>query len=209
MNAIFVIGDVDQNGEIDLEEFKRMMLPTSFDVVSKFRSVHKTTRDVQNAFRKFDINNDGSIDRLVVTAKSLLLFDNLDLSWPKLWPVEASTSPNRRLLLFSTLPTSTRTALWVSWGSFSLPSNMSSMKCCWNSWNSFMYSFILQLFKQVGLNFLQRIYTYFKNIFSSNLLLNTKKIRKSVQIYTTEGKSSHFFVVLNGLLCMPPLFFVN
>ena len=72
-----------------------------------------------------------------------------------------------------------------------------------------MYSFILQLFKQVGLNFLQRIYTYFKNIFSSNLLLNTKKIRKSVQIYTTEGKSSHFFVVLNGLLCMPPLFFVN
>ena len=68
MNAIFVIGDVDQNGEIDLEEFKRMMLPTSFDVVSKFRSVHKTTRDVQNAFRKFDINNDGSIDRLVFKA---------------------------------------------------------------------------------------------------------------------------------------------
>ena len=64
MNAIFVIGDVDQNGEIDLQEFKRMMLPTSFDVVSKFRSVHKTTRDVQNAFKKFDINNDGSIDRL-------------------------------------------------------------------------------------------------------------------------------------------------
>ena len=70
MNAIFVIGDVDQNGEIDLQEFKRMMLPTSFDVVSKFRSVHKTTRDVQNAFKKFDINNDGSIDRFVFTAKS-------------------------------------------------------------------------------------------------------------------------------------------
>ena len=73
MNAIFVIGDVDQNGEIDLEEFKRMMLPTSFDVVSKFRSVHKTTRDVQNAFKKFDINNDGSIDRLVSTPRSLCL----------------------------------------------------------------------------------------------------------------------------------------
>ena len=70
MNAIFVIGDVDQNGEIDLQEFKRMMLPTSFDVVSKFRSVHKTTRDVQNAFKQFDINNDGSIDRLVFNAKS-------------------------------------------------------------------------------------------------------------------------------------------
>ena len=67
MNAIFVIGDVDQNGEIDLQEFKRMMIPTSFDVVSKFRAVHKTTKDVQNAFKKFDIDGDGSIDRSEMT----------------------------------------------------------------------------------------------------------------------------------------------
>merc|ERR1740123_2023262 len=67
MNAIFVIGDVDQNGEIDLQEFKRMMIPTSFDVVSKFRGVHKTTKDVQIAFKKFDIDNDGSIDRSEMT----------------------------------------------------------------------------------------------------------------------------------------------
>merc|ERR1719282_906178 len=63
MNAIFVIGDIDQNGEIDLSEFKRMMVPTSFDAVSKFRSVHKTTRDVQNAFKKFDANSDGALSR--------------------------------------------------------------------------------------------------------------------------------------------------
>ena len=37
MNAIFVIGDIDQNGEIDLEEFKRLMMPTTSDVVAKFR----------------------------------------------------------------------------------------------------------------------------------------------------------------------------
>jgi len=67
MNAIFVIGDVDQNGEIDLEEFKRMMIPTAYDVVSKFRSVHKTTKDVQQAFKKFDSNNDGAIDRSELT----------------------------------------------------------------------------------------------------------------------------------------------
>ena len=53
-----------------------MMLPTSFDVVSKFRSVHKTTRDVQNAFKKFDINNDGSIDRLVWLNFFFFFFDN-------------------------------------------------------------------------------------------------------------------------------------
>eukprot|EP00092_Neocalanus_flemingeri_P019933 GFUD01021591.1.p1 GENE.GFUD01021591.1~~GFUD01021591.1.p1 ORF type:complete len:639 (-),score=213.67 GFUD01021591.1:258-2174(-) len=67
MNGIFVIGDVDQNGEIDLDEFKRMMIPTAYDVVSKFRSVHKTTKDVQMAFKKFDSNNDGAIDRSELT----------------------------------------------------------------------------------------------------------------------------------------------
>ena len=67
MNAIFVIGDVDQNGEIDLEEFRRMMLPNTSDVVTKFRAVHKTVQDVQAAFRKFDRNNDGSIDREELT----------------------------------------------------------------------------------------------------------------------------------------------
>ena len=68
MNAIFVIGDVDQNGEIDLEEFKRMMIPNAYDVVSKFRSVHKTTKDVQMAFKKFDSNNDGAIDKSELTS---------------------------------------------------------------------------------------------------------------------------------------------
>ena len=63
MNAIFVIGDVDQNGEIDFDEFKRMMMPTTSDVVAKFRSIYKTTQDVQSAFKKIDKNGDGSIDR--------------------------------------------------------------------------------------------------------------------------------------------------
>merc|ERR1719474_1558216 len=42
-------------------------MPTAYDVVSKFRSVHKTTKDVQNAFKKFDSNNDGAIDRSELT----------------------------------------------------------------------------------------------------------------------------------------------
>ena len=84
MNAIFVIGDVDQNGQIDMEEFKRMMVPTSFDVVSKFRSVHKTTRDVQNAFKKFDINNDGSIDRYIKYC-SFILSPSICHPWFQIW----------------------------------------------------------------------------------------------------------------------------
>ena len=112
MNAIFVIGDVDQNGEIDLEEFKRMMLPTSFDVVSKFRSVHKTTRDVQNAFKKFDANNDGSIDRCRLNIKSgkvLKIF--LDLSYQQPSQVEVRTSLSKRLMLSSMLQMSTEMEL--------------------------------------------------------------------------------------------------
>ena len=67
MNAIFVIGDVDQNGAIDLDEFTRLMMPTTSDVVTKFRAVHKTTKDVQEAFKRFDLNGDGSIDREELT----------------------------------------------------------------------------------------------------------------------------------------------
>jgi Ca2+-binding EF-hand superfamily protein len=67
MNAIFVIGDIDQNGEIDFEEFTRMMMPTASDVVTKFRSIHKTMQDVQAAFKRFDKNSDGSIDRKELT----------------------------------------------------------------------------------------------------------------------------------------------
>lgn len=67
MNAIFVIGDVDQNGEIDREEFTRLMMPTTSDVVTKFRSVHKTVKDVQEAFKRFDADGDGSIDRNEMT----------------------------------------------------------------------------------------------------------------------------------------------
>ena len=68
INAIFVVGDVDQNGEIDLDEFKAMMLPSCSDVVSKFRAVRKTVRDVQMAFKQFDSDGNGSIDKEELTS---------------------------------------------------------------------------------------------------------------------------------------------
>merc|ERR1719295_594887 len=52
INSIFVIGDIDQNGEIDLSEFMRMMLPSASDVVAKFRSI----------FVIGDIDQNGEID---------------------------------------------------------------------------------------------------------------------------------------------------
>merc|ERR1719357_1859723 len=46
----------------------RMMLPTASDVVAKFRSIRKTVKDVQMAFKQFDRNGDGSIDLAELTA---------------------------------------------------------------------------------------------------------------------------------------------
>jgi len=67
INSIFVIGDIDQNGEIDMDEFMRMLMPTTSDVVAKFRSIRKTVKDVQMSFKQFDRNGDGSIDRNELT----------------------------------------------------------------------------------------------------------------------------------------------
>merc|ERR1719233_2625907 len=62
------IGEIDQNGEIDLDEFMKMMMPSTSDVVSKFRSIRKTVQDVQNAFKQFDKNGDGAIDKGELTS---------------------------------------------------------------------------------------------------------------------------------------------
>merc|ERR1711899_207821 len=67
INAIFVVGDADQNGSIDLQEFMAMMMPQSSDVVAKFRAIRKTVKDVQNAFKQFDGDGDGSIDKNELT----------------------------------------------------------------------------------------------------------------------------------------------
>ena len=67
INAIFVVGDADQNGSIDLQEFMAMMMPQSSDVVAKFRAIRKTVKDVQNAFKQFDRDGDGSIDKNELT----------------------------------------------------------------------------------------------------------------------------------------------
>eukprot|EP00092_Neocalanus_flemingeri_P000651 GFUD01000693.1.p1 GENE.GFUD01000693.1~~GFUD01000693.1.p1 ORF type:complete len:3364 (-),score=1087.83 GFUD01000693.1:1093-10800(-) len=68
INAIFVVGDADQNGEIDLDEFMKMMMPSTSDVVAKFRSIRKTVKDVQDAFKQFDKNGDGAIDKAELTS---------------------------------------------------------------------------------------------------------------------------------------------
>jgi len=70
INAIFIVGDLNLDGEIDEEEFSSLMLPTVSDIVTKFRHAHRTVDDVRKAFKTYDGNGDGAIDR-VELAKAL------------------------------------------------------------------------------------------------------------------------------------------
>ena len=60
INAIFIVGDVNQDGEIDEAEFKKLMMPSIHDIVCKFRYAYRSVEDVRKAFQSIDGNGDGA-----------------------------------------------------------------------------------------------------------------------------------------------------
>ena len=63
VNAIFIVGDKNMDGEIDLDEFKQLMTPSVSDIVAKFRYAHRSVDDVRKAFKTYDKDGDGAIDK--------------------------------------------------------------------------------------------------------------------------------------------------
>jgi len=63
VNAIFIVGDVNMDGEIDFEEFASLMTPSVSDIVAKFRYAHRSVDDVRKAFKTYDKDGDGAIDK--------------------------------------------------------------------------------------------------------------------------------------------------
>ena len=63
VNAIFIVGDLNMDGEIDEEEFSKLMIPSVSDIVAKFRYAHRTVDDVRKAFKTYDRDGDGAIDK--------------------------------------------------------------------------------------------------------------------------------------------------
>merc|ERR1719348_1554175 len=63
VNAIFIVGDKNMDGEIDYEEFSILMTPSVSDIVAKFRYAHRTVDDVRKAFKTYDKDGDGAIDK--------------------------------------------------------------------------------------------------------------------------------------------------
>merc|ERR1719309_1100468 len=63
INAIFAMGDGDQDGQISFLEFSKIMLPSCQDALNKFWKCFKTVSSVKDAFKKFDADGDGAISR--------------------------------------------------------------------------------------------------------------------------------------------------
>ena len=63
VNAIFIVGDLNMDGEIDEEEFSKLMIPSVSDIVAKFRYAHRSVDDVRKAFKTYDRDGDGAIDK--------------------------------------------------------------------------------------------------------------------------------------------------
>ena len=63
INAIFIVGDLNMDGEIDEEEFSKLMVPSVSDIVAKFRYAHRSVEDVRKAFKTYDRDGDGAIDK--------------------------------------------------------------------------------------------------------------------------------------------------
>merc|ERR1719495_1495778 len=61
LNAIFAIGDIDNDGKISFPEFARIVIPTADEKISQLKKSIGSGNEVAAAFKKFDTNNDGNI----------------------------------------------------------------------------------------------------------------------------------------------------
>jgi len=63
IDAIFAMGDSDQDGQISFVEFSKIMLPSCQEALYKFWKCFNTVSSVRDAFKKFDADGDGAISR--------------------------------------------------------------------------------------------------------------------------------------------------
>ena len=61
VDTLFILGDKDGNGQIDFSEFAQIMIPTAPEKIAKLKKCFRNRSEVEAAFRRWDINKDGSI----------------------------------------------------------------------------------------------------------------------------------------------------
>merc|ERR1719500_2631142 len=63
VEAIFALGDINDDGAIDLDEFISVMCPSALTIVSRLRGKFKNISDVKKAFLAIDIDKDGVLSK--------------------------------------------------------------------------------------------------------------------------------------------------
>ena len=63
VDAVFALGDKDQSGGIDYQEFIAMMIPNSGAILKQVSSQFNSIAAVKEGFKRIDINRDGAISR--------------------------------------------------------------------------------------------------------------------------------------------------
>merc|ERR1719297_764513 len=61
VDTLFILGDKDGNGQIDFSEFAQIMIPTAPEKIAKLKKCFRNRSEVEAAFRRWDVNKDGSI----------------------------------------------------------------------------------------------------------------------------------------------------
>merc|ERR1719342_366348 len=63
VDSVFALGDKDQSGGIDYQEFIGLMLPNAAAPISKLAMSFRSVSNIKESFKKFDANGDGQISR--------------------------------------------------------------------------------------------------------------------------------------------------
>jgi Ca2+-binding EF-hand superfamily protein len=63
VESIFALGDKDQSGGIDIQEFISLMLPSAPATIARLSQNFRSVANVKDSFKKCDANGDGQISR--------------------------------------------------------------------------------------------------------------------------------------------------
>ena len=78
VDAIMALGDVNDDGSLDMEEFIGVMYPSAATIASRLRSQYTDINSIKKAFSKIDINEDGKVSKEEVAASGTFNQQEID-----------------------------------------------------------------------------------------------------------------------------------
>ena len=78
VDSIMALGDVNDDGSLDMEEFIGVMYPSAATIASRLRSQYTDINSIKKAFSKIDINQDGMVSKEEVAASGTFNQQEID-----------------------------------------------------------------------------------------------------------------------------------